>query len=65
MGANKVPYIVTHDGRTLRYPHPDIKKNDTVKLNLDTNEVDGLIKLENGASVTVIGGNNIGRVGIL
>jgi len=65
MGANKVPYIVTHDGRTLRYPHPDIKKNDTVKLNLETNEVDGLIKLENGASVSVTGGNNIGRVGIL
>jgi len=65
MGANKVPYIVTHDGRTLRYPHPDIRKNDTVKLNLDTFEVEGLIKLENGASVSVTGGNNIGRVGIL
>jgi small subunit ribosomal protein S4e len=65
MGANKVPYIVTHDGRTLRYPHPDIKKNDTVKLNLETFEVEGLIKLENGASVSVTGGNNIGRVGIL
>lgn len=33
MGKNKVPYIVTHDGRTLRYPHPDIKKQDTVKVN--------------------------------
>lgn len=32
MGANKIPYIVTHDGRTIRYPHPDIKKNDTVKV---------------------------------
>jgi small subunit ribosomal protein S4e len=32
MGANKVPYIVTHDGRTIRYPHPDIKKNDTIKV---------------------------------
>ena len=25
MGKNKIPYIVTHDGRTIRYPHPDIK----------------------------------------
>jgi small subunit ribosomal protein S4e len=33
MGINKVPYIVTHDGRTLRFPHPDIKKNDSVKVN--------------------------------
>lgn len=32
MGANKVPYIVTHDGRTLRFPHPDIKKHDSVKV---------------------------------
>jgi small subunit ribosomal protein S4e len=32
MGENKIPYIVTHDGRTVRYPHPDIKKNDTVKV---------------------------------
>jgi len=65
MGANKIPYIVTHDGRTVRFPHPDIKKNDTVKLNLESGEVEGLIKLENGASVMVTGGNNIGRVGIL
>ena len=32
IGPNKVPYIVTHDGRTLRYPHPDIKKTDTIKV---------------------------------
>jgi small subunit ribosomal protein S4e len=32
IGPNKVPYIVTHDGRTIRYPHPDIKKNDTIKV---------------------------------
>mmetsp|Transcript_48656 Transcript_48656/g.35823 ORF Transcript_48656/g.35823 Transcript_48656/m.35823 type:complete len:244 (-) Transcript_48656:35-766(-) len=65
MGKNKIPYIVTHDGRTIRYPHPDIKKNDTIKLNLETKEIDGVIKFENGASVMVYGGNNIGRVGIL
>lgn len=32
MGKNKIPYIVTHDGRTIRYPHPDIKKNDSIKV---------------------------------
>jgi len=56
---------VTHDGRTIRYPHPDIKQNDSVKLNLETNEVDGVIKFDNGATVFVQGGNNIGRVGVL
>merc|ERR1712167_174985 len=65
LGKNKIPYIVTHDGRTIRYPHPDIKVNDSVKLNLETGEVDGVVKYENGASVFVQGGNNIGRVGIL
>ena len=34
LGKNKIPYIVTHDGRTIRYPHPDIKKNDSVKVSL-------------------------------
>ena len=31
-GPNKVPYVVTHDGRTLRFPHPDVKKHDSVKV---------------------------------
>jgi len=34
-----VPYVVSHDGRTLRYPDPLIKKNDTVKLDLATGKV--------------------------
>ena len=34
MGINKVPYIVTHDGRTIRYPHPDIKTQDTIKVSV-------------------------------
>lgn len=24
VGPNKVPYIVTNDGRTLRYPNPEL-----------------------------------------
>merc|ERR1712048_1531519 len=65
LGKNKIPYIVTHDGRTIRYPNPSIKVNDSVKLNLETGEIDGVVKHENGASVFVKGGNNIGRVGVL
>lgn len=34
-------------------------------MNLETGEVESLIKYENGAQVFIIGGNNIGRVGIL
>jgi small subunit ribosomal protein S4e len=65
LGKNKIPYIVTHDGRTIRFPNPEIKKNDTVQLNLETGEIDKVVKAENGATVFVQGGNNIGRVGTL
>jgi small subunit ribosomal protein S4e len=39
IGANKVPYIVTHDGRTLRYPDPKINVGDTIKLELATSKI--------------------------
>ena len=32
---------------------------------MQTGEVESLIKYENGAQVLIIGGNNIGRVGVL
>jgi small subunit ribosomal protein S4e len=34
-------------------------------LNLETGEVESVIKYENGALVITIGGNNIGRVGVI
>lgn len=34
-------------------------------MNLETGEVESLIKYEQGAQVLIIGGNNIGRVGVL
>jgi small subunit ribosomal protein S4e len=65
IGKNKIPYIVTHDGRTIRYPHPDIEIGDSVKLNLATFAIDGVIKFQNGATVMIAGGNNTGRIGVL
>jgi small subunit ribosomal protein S4e len=40
-----MPYIVTHDGRTLPYPDPAIDVNDTVKINLETGRPDEFIKV--------------------
>merc|ERR1712093_690823 len=40
LGAKGVPFIVTHDGRTIRYPDPAIKVNDVVKFDLVENIVD-------------------------
>lgn len=65
IGKNKIPYVVTHDGRTIRFPHPDISLNDTVKFDLATKELKTIYKFVNGATVYLTGGNNIGRIGIL
>lgn len=65
VGPNKIPYIVTHDARTLRYPHPDISVYDTVKLELATNKIQEVLKFEIGNLAYITGGNNIGRVGII
>jgi len=64
-GLKGVPYAVTHDGRTIRYPDPDVKAHDSVRLDLETGKVLDHIKFENGNTVMISGGNNIGRVGIM
>lgn len=65
MGANKIPYIVTHDARTIRFPHPDIKEGDTVKFDLEKNQIVSWITNEPGHLAYITGGNNIGRVGTI
>merc|ERR1712159_874710 len=46
-----IPYIVTHDGRTIRYHDPLIKVNDTVQVNIATGKVDDIIKFDIGSNV--------------
>jgi len=65
VGPKGIPYISTHDGRTVRYPHPDIKENDVVKFNLETNKITDTIKFGVGNLVMIVGGRNLGRVGVL
>jgi len=65
LGAKGVPFISTHDGRTIRYPHPDIKVNDTVKYDFETGKIETFIKFEVGNLVAVTGGRNLGRVGVI
>eukprot|EP00913_Durusdinium_trenchii_P012197 g11456.t1 len=64
-GPKGVPYAVTHDGRTLRYPDPDIKAHDTLRLDLETGKILDHVKFETGNLVMISGGNNIGRVGTI
>ncbi len=64
-GKKGVPYCVTHDGRTIRYPHPDIKVNDTVRVDISTGKIMESIKFDVGNLVMVTGGRNLGRVGMI
>lgn len=65
VGAKKVPAITTHDGRTIRYPDPLIRVNDTVKVDIETGKVIDFIKFELGNLVMITKGRNTGRVGVL
>ena len=37
IGKNKIPFVTTHDGRSFRFPHPDISKNDVLKVSKPSN----------------------------
>jgi small subunit ribosomal protein S4e len=44
-GKGGIPYIGTHDGRTIRYPDPEVKEQDTVVLDLETGKIREFIKV--------------------
>ena len=52
-GPKGIPYAVTHDGRTLRYPDPDIKAHDTVRLDLESGKILDYVKFETGNLVMI------------
>jgi len=64
-GPNNTPYAVTHEGRTIRYPDPSVKVNDTLRIDVETGKVLDFLKFEVGNTVMMKGGKNIGRVGTL
>ena len=60
-----IPYLVTHDGRTVRYPDPLVKADDTVKIDIATGKIIGFSKFETGKLAMVTKGRNTGRVGTI
>ncbi len=64
-GPKGVPYLYTSDGRTIRYPDPLIKVNDSIRLDLQTNKIMDFIKFDSGNLCMVTGGRNTGRVGTI
>jgi len=65
LGLKGIPHIALHDGRTVRYPDPLIKVNDTVKMSLETGKILDFIKFDVGNLVMITGGKNLGRVGVI
>ena len=59
----RVPIVGTHDGRTLRFQDPLLKKNDTLVYDLEEKTVLNWIRFKVGAMAMVTGGANTGRVG--
>lgn len=65
LGPNKITYLVTHDGRTIRFADKDIKVGDTVKFNIEKREIEDFIPMAVGNLAFCSDGNNRGRVGII
>jgi len=58
-----IPYVVTHDGRTIRFADPAYQVNDSVKLDLATGRPVQHFKFDIGQLAMCTRGANIGRVG--
>eukprot|EP01056_Protomagalhaensia_sp_Gyna25_P001593 Protomagalhaensia_sp_Gyna_25__1592@NODE_181_length_4580_cov_356_102841_g141_i0_p2_GENE_NODE_181_length_4580_cov_356_102841_g141_i0NODE_181_length_4580_cov_356_102841_g141_i0_p2_ORF_typecomplete_len412_score79_44Ribosomal_S4e/PF00900_20/1_5e27Ribosomal_S4e/PF00900_20/1_3e0240S_S4_C/PF16121_5/3_5e0240S_S4_C/PF16121_5/2e13RE_HaeIII/PF09556_10/0_28_NODE_181_length_4580_cov_356_102841_g141_i0711306 len=63
IGKGAIPYAYLHDGRTIRFAHPAFRRNDTVKLDLETGKPVEHLKFDIGALAMVTAGHSIGRVG--
>jgi len=64
-GPKGIPYLTTHDGRTIRYPDPHIKVHDTIRYDISSGKIVDSIKFHTGNLCMVTGGHNLGRVGII
>lgn len=62
-GPKGIPFLVTHDGRTIRYPDPLIKVNDTIHLDIATGKILDSIRFDSGNLCMITCGRNLGRVG--
>jgi len=63
--TKKIPCLVTHDGRTIRYPDPDAKEHDTVKVDINSGKIVSVLKFEAGKVAMVTKGRNTGSVGVI
>lgn len=65
IGKNGVPFLCTHDGRTIRYPNPDVKVMDTVEVDINSGKITNWVKFDTSSLAMVTGGRNLGRIGVI
>eukprot|EP00611_Tribonema_gayanum_P003592 TRINITY_DN1284_c0_g1_i2.p1 TRINITY_DN1284_c0_g1~~TRINITY_DN1284_c0_g1_i2.p1 ORF type:complete len:264 (-),score=118.66 TRINITY_DN1284_c0_g1_i2:89-880(-) len=65
VSKKKIPFLVTHDGRTIRYPDPLVKVNDSIKVDVETGKMSDIYKYEIGNLCMISRGHNTGRVGTI
>lgn len=53
IGPKGVPFVTTSDGRTIRYPDPLVKVNDTVMVDIASGKIKDYIKFESGKILKV------------
>merc|ERR1712055_309140 len=63
VGPKGVPMLNTFDGRTIRYPDPLVKVNDTIQVDIATGKITDFFKFVSGNLCMITGGRNLGRVG--
>uniref|UniRef100_A0A1B6CZU2 Small ribosomal subunit protein eS4 n=1 Tax=Clastoptera arizonana TaxID=38151 RepID=A0A1B6CZU2_9HEMI len=62
-GPKGIPFLTTHDGRTIRYPDPLVKVNDTIQVDIASSKITDSIRFDSGNLCMITGGRNLGRVG--
>lgn len=65
MGTKGIPHLVTHDARTIRYPDPLIKVNDTIQIDLETGKITDFIKFDTGKQLLCYLGTFLGIKAVL
>lgn len=60
-----IPFLVSHDGRTIKYPMPNIKLKDTIKYEIKTGKILEHYSFKVGNICMCTGGANMGRVGVI
>ena len=54
-----------HDARTIRYPDPLLKVNDTIQIDLETGKTTDFVEFDTSNLRMVTGGANLGRIGVI